>query len=245
MLKRTFILSTILILLPLSLNALSLGQAINLAILNKAGQSVQTYEVTFSVSKKYYNYFLTYNNFQLLSNLQKKINERNKSMDSLIQAGLRSKNDLLAMQVYALENQRKVDNAEVQYLNAKMDLMIEIGLYDENLITPPEKQSFSLKKLEDIPPAEQINVNPEDPEKNACKKNLAAKIAIYKKSVQKADELLDLQKKLYENEQKRFNAGLITVDDLLVQDEKYIAAENSYYQVLVNYLLSVLEYKNY
>ena len=245
MFKRAIFLPAILLFLPLSLRALSLGQAINLAILNKSGQSIQTYEVTFTVSKKYYNYFLTYNNFQLLSNLQKKIDERNRNMDSLIQAGLRSKNDLLAMQVYAFENQRKVDNAEVQYLNAKLELMNEIGIYDEMLVTAPEKQAFSIKKLEDIPPVEQITANQEDLKKIAYIKNLAERIAIYKRSVQKADQLLDLQKKLYENEQKRFNAGLITVDDLLVQDEKYIAAENSYYQVLVNYLLSVLEFKNF
>ena len=244
MLKRAIILPALLFLLPLSLNALSLGQAINLAILNKSDQSMQTIELTISVSKKYYNYFLTYNNFQLLNNLQKKINERNKNMDSLIQAGLRSKNDLLAMQVYALENQRKTDNAEVQYLNAKYELMKEIGVYDEKLVTPPEKQAFS-STLEDLRPVEQLNLDPQDTAKITYVKNLAARIAIYKKSVQKADELLDLQKKLYENEQKRFNAGLITVDDLLAQDEKYIAAENSYYQVLVNYLISVLEYKNY
>ena len=244
MLKRAIILPALLFLLPLSLNALSLGQAINLAILNKSDQSMQTIELTISVSKKYYNYFLTYNNFQLLSNLQKKINERNKNMDSLIQAGLRSKNDLLAMQVYALENQRKTDNAEVQYLNAKYELMKEIGVYDEKLVTPPEKQAFS-STLEDLRPVDQLNLDPQDTAKITYVKNLAARIAIYKKSVQKADELLDLQKKLYENEQKRFNAGLITVDDLLAQDEKYIAAENSYYQVLVNYLISVLEYKNY
>ena len=244
MLKRAIFLPALLFLLPLSLNALSLGQAINLAILNKSDQSMQTIELTISVSKKYYNYFLTYNNFQLLSNLQKKINERNKNMDSLIQAGLRSKNDLLAMQVYALENQRKTDNAEVQYLNAKYELMNEIGVYDEKLVTPPEKQAFS-STLEDLRPVEQLNLDPQDTAKITYVKNLAARIAIYKKSVQKADELLDLQKKLYENEQKRFNAGLITVDDLLAQDEKYIAAENSYYQVLVNYLLSVLEFKNF
>ena len=76
-------------------------------------------------------------------------------------------------------------------------------------------------------------------------KNVAGKISVYKNSVQNADEVLDLQKNLYDNEQKRFNAGLITVDNLLSQDEKYISAENSYYQVLINYLLSVLEYKYY
>ena len=68
---------------------------------------------------------------------------------------------------------------------------------------------------------------------------------MYKNSVKNADEVLDLQKILYENEQKRFNAGLITVDNLLSQDEKYISAENSYYKVLINYLLAVLEYKYY
>ena len=76
-------------------------------------------------------------------------------------------------------------------------------------------------------------------------KNIAGKIAVYKNSVKNADEVLDLQKILYENEQKRFNAGLITVDNLLSQDEKYISAENSYYKVLINYLLAVLEYKYY
>ena len=122
--------------------------------------------------------------------------------------------------------------------------MKEIGVYDEKLVTPPEKQAFS-STLEDLRPVELLNLDPQDTATITYVKNLAARIAIYKKSVQKADELLDLQKKLYENEQKRFNAGLITVDDLLAQDEKYIDAENSYYQVLVNYLISVLEYKNY
>ena len=54
-----------------------------------------------------------------------------------------------------------------------------------------------------------------------------------------------MQKNLYENEQKRFNAGLITVDNLLNQDTKYIEAENSYNQLLINYMQSVLEFKYY
>ena len=243
--KRGLFLLAILILFPLSANAISLGQAINLAILNKSDQSVQTIEITLSVSKKYYNYFLTYNNFQLLSNLQKKLDKRNKAMDSLIQSGLRSKDDLLAMQVYTLENQRKVDLAQVQYLDAKIELMNEIGVYDEKLVTPPEKQAFSLKNLEELRPVEEVIADSEDLATITYVKSLADKIAIYKKSIQKADELLSLQKKLYENEQKRFNEGLISVAELQLQDEKYIEAENSHYQLLVSYLISVLEYKNY
>ncbi len=242
--KHTVLLIAILVFFPLCLNALTLGQAINLAILNRTDQNLQTNEITLTVSKKYYNYFLTYNNYQLLTSLQKKIQERNKSMEPLVQAGLRSKNDLLTMQVYALENQRKVDEAQIQYLNARVEMMIELGVYDENLITPPEKQPFSLKRLESLPPIERLKVDPQDVEKITYVKNLATTIDIYKKSVQKADELLNLQKKLYESEQKCFNDGLITVDELRAQDEKYIAAEKSYYQVLINYLLSVLEYKN-
>ena len=63
--------------------------------------------------------------------------------------------------------------------------------------------------------------------------------------VSDADEVLKMQKNLYENEQKRFNAGLITVDNLLNQDTKYIEAENSYNQLLINYMQSVLEFKYY
>ena len=58
-------------------------------------------------------------------------------------------------------------------------------------------------------------------------------------------KVLKMQKNLYENEQKRFNAGLITVDNLLNQDTKYIEAENSYNQLLINYMQSVLEFKYY
>ena len=75
--------------------------------------------------------------------------------------------------------------------------------------------------------------------------NATDKLEIYKNLVADADEVLVLNKQLYENEQKRFNAGLITVDNLLSQDQKFISAELSYYQVLVNYMQAILEYKYY
>lgn len=301
------------------------------------------------VSQKYYQYFLAYNNLLLLQNLQQKIESRNKNMDSLIRAGVRSRNDLLAMQVNALENQRNIDSANVQFQSARADLAQALSV--RSVLPPPTKDSipavpitsaddaaqdeidddFTAKIVEkrsdlialkkSMEAAEKkiriakINARPDatlalgigatgtqyandagsffvsgaknirgidisttvsvsaklgntakkgaeeqaiaeyrslaSDYENALNtleiqvKNAAEKLAVYKKSVQSADEVLALQKNLYENEQKLFNAGLITVDTLLSQDEKYISAENSYYQVLINYLLSVLEYKYY
>ena len=303
------------------------------------------------VSQKYYNYFLAYNNLELVTALQTKIEERNKNLDSLIKAGVRSRNDSLAMQVNTLENQRSLQNAQIKFQNAKTELMTALGLSDLDLLPPPDKTSFpvinpgdtafispekikrenleqvissrndilSLKKsleaaerklkiaeVDSLPDAKLgfgigvtgtsysdnfgklfgagfTNIRGADVSGslgldiklgNNSKKgaeeqalieynsiladynnaldslvkqvrNAAEKISIYKKAVQNADEVLALQKNLYENEQKRFNAGLITVDSLMTQDEKYISAENSYYQVLINYLLAVLEYKYY
>ena len=303
------------------------------------------------VSQKYYNYFLAYNYLELISLLQKKIVERNKNMDSLIRVGVRSKNDLLAMQVNAKENQRKIETALAEFYDAKTELMIVLGVTDPDLVLPPGKDSFPKINVEEIKFFDENGIDQkfienviqnrndiislkksiESAEKklriakvdsrpdanlgfgigatgteysdsygklagagtqnirgidisgklsvtaklgnNSKKgaeeqalaeynsllaeyenavcaievqvKNIAGKIAVYKNSVKNADEVLDLQKILYENEQKRFNAGLITVDNLLSQDEKYISAENSYYKVLINYLLAVLEYKYY
>lgn len=303
------------------------------------------------VSRKYYKYFLSCNYMQLVSSLQQKIEERNKNMDTLIRAGVRSKNDLLAMRVNERENRRNAENAKVQFQSAKMDLMVILGITEPSVLPPPCHNSFPKIDIEEAKFLEESEIDSaflekviqrrndivslrksiESAEKklritkvdsrpdanlgfgigatgteysdsygklagsgsknvrgldisgklsvtarlgnnskkgaeeealaeynallaeyeNAVNtlsiqvKNVAGRISVYKNSVQNADEVLDLQKNLYDNEQKRFNAGLITVDNLLSQDEKYISAENSYYQVLINYLLSVLEYKYY
>ena len=59
----------------------------------------------------------------------------------------------------------------------------------------------------------------------------------------KAEESFGFQKQLYDNEQERFKAGLIKVDNIIDQDQKYIQALQDRYQTLVNYLEALLEYK--
>ena len=52
-----------------------------------------------------------------------------------------------------------------------------------------------------------------------------------------------MQCQLYDNEQERFRAGLIKLDNLIEQDQKFIQATQERYQTLVNYLEALLEYK--
>ena len=73
--------------------------------------------------------------------------------------------------------------------------------------------------------------------------NAAQKLTTCKAQVDDADKILNLQKNLYENEQQRFRAGLITVNNLIDQDQKYLLAVSSYCQVFINYMNAILEYK--
>ncbi len=303
-----------------------------------------------NITQLYWNFFLTYKNVEQLEILQKKIEERNKNMDSLIRAGVRSKNDLLAMRVNVHENRKQVQNAKIQHNQAKMELITAIGISDPSLIGEPQ-DSFDEAELKSVEPpkdeeltAEIINTIVENrndlkalkkqletaalqvrlakadslpdanlnfgigttgttysddagkffssgaqnnrgvnftgamsvsaklgnnTKKGAVEKaeaayntalveynktkntisvqiqNAADKLEIYKGLVQDADEDLKLNLNLYENEQRRFTAGLITVDNLLSQDQKYIAAKTSYYQTLINYMQAILEFKYY
>lgn len=303
-----------------------------------------------SISKLYWNYFLTYKIMQQYEILQKKIEERNEKMDALINAGIRSKNDVLAMQVNVNENRRLLESKKVEFLQAKMDLMTGLGITNSSLIGEPlnpfshvdlkevnlptvneitdemfdyieanrtdflvlkkRKHAAELKikmtKADAFPDANLnfgvgvggttysddfgkalssgfwnirgVNVNgligvsaklgnrqktgaieQAEAEYNTIMsdynktkntlilqiKNATEKLTTYKTLVSDADDVLSMQKNLYENEQRRFNAGLITVDTLLNQDQKYIEAESSYYQLMINYMQSVLEYKYY
>ena len=303
-----------------------------------------------AVSQSYWNYFLTCKNVEQLEILQRKIEERNGNMENLIKAGVRSRNDLLAMQVNVNENRRQLQEARVQQNKAKIDLMTSLGVQDFSFINEVENpfNDIDLKSVQ-IPRAEELNeeffnsVEESRTDLLALKKNMEMaaikvryskadrlpdatlnfsvgstgatysdepgkivgagfwnqrgvnlsgmlgasiklgnntkggsleqaeaeyntslneytkarntvvlqihnaqnKLEIYKNLVSDADEVLTLDKKLYENEQKRFNAGLITVDNLLQQDQKYLSAENSYCQVLINYMQAILEYKYY
>lgn len=74
-------------------------------------------------------------------------------------------------------------------------------------------------------------------------RNAIEKLTLYRNSFMKAEESFGIQKQLYDNEQERFRAGLIKVDNLIDQDQKYIQALQDRYQTLVNYLEALLEYK--
>jgi outer membrane protein TolC len=303
-----------------------------------------------NVSKLYWDYFLAYKNVERCEILQKKIEDRNTNMSSLIAAGVRSKNDLLAMQVNVNENRRQLENLKVQYNQTKMNLMSGLGLTDSSVIGVPQNlfteiniEKVSLPKADDFTDSMLEYIEESRPDFKALNKQKHAaelkirlakadslpdanlnfgigmtgttysddfgkvissgffnirgvnvngvigvsaklgnntkkgaleqceaeynsiineynrlkntlslqiitateKLNTYKHMLTDADEVLKMQKNLYDNEQKRFTAGLITVDTLLNQDQKYMEAENSYYQLLVNYMQSVLEFKYY
>ena len=74
-------------------------------------------------------------------------------------------------------------------------------------------------------------------------KNISSMLAIYRESVKDADSVLEMQNSLYSNEQARFSAGMITVDNIIDADQKNINAQINYYQLLINYMDAVLQYK--
>lgn len=303
-----------------------------------------------NTSKLYWTYYLAYQNMKQYEILQKKIEDRNASMPALINAGIRSKNDLLAMEVNVKENRRRLENAKVDFKQARLQIMNGLGITDASVIGEPEnpftqvdlslvslptpddindsmfeyiedhrtdfnalkrrRHAAELKvkmaKVDSLPDANlklgvgvggttysddfgkaitsgfwnirgvnvngvigvsaklgnnekkgalaqaEADYNSIENEYNKLKNTLSLqvhnateKLGTFKNMVSDADEVLKMQKNLYENEQKRFNAGLITVDNLLNQDTKYIEAENSYNQLLINYMQSVLEFKYY
>lgn len=303
-----------------------------------------------TVSESYWNYFLSCKNVMHLEILLKKIEERNASMDGMIKAGVRPRNDMLAMQVNVNETRRQFQEAKVQQNKAKIELMTVLGTNDFTIISEPEnpfaeidlksvqipqqndlteeffnsvesnrtdllslkknmelaEAKIRLTKADRLPDASlnfsigttgatysdkagkiassgfknnhgvnlngalgasiklgnntkagaveqaEAEYNSSVNEYNKARNTVAIqihnatdKLEIYKNLVADADEVLVLNKQLYDNEQKRFSAGLITVDNLLSQDQKFISAELSYYQVLVNYMQAILEYKYY
>ncbi|EID85198.1 Outer membrane protein [Treponema sp. JC4] len=303
-----------------------------------------------NAASKFWNYYLAYKNLEVLQVLQEKIKARNGAIDSLIRSGVRSRNDILAMQVNEKENIRQIQEADVRFKQAKMELMQVIGVSDANIIGIPDNP-FEVVNLNEIEPPTLDDVNDElfsyieqnRPDLVAIRKrmntyqykmklakidqrpdasinlgvgttgaaysdnfleagsagvrnnrgvnlsgavsvsaklgnhskkgayeqaeseynsynedykkikntlllqlqNCVQKLATYKAGVSDASEVMELHRNLYENEQKRFMAGLITTENLFQQDQKYINAVASYYQVLINYMQAILEYKYY
>ena len=301
------------------------------------------------VSSAYWYYFNAYKTVQQLEILIKTLNERIDRMPRLIEAGVRSKNDLLGMQVNLIENERSVVSARIGLNKARLNLQqvmgveTELGLpvnypfpkLDLSSVQLPTEDEIDFAFLEQVAntrpdilalqrqlsaaqsnlkatqadrrpdatvslsagttgatygdsvgdyfssfgknvpganysgaltfsmsipnnsrsgAAEQAEANCKQAQVqlNMARQQLSSQLKEtvysmnqYHQQVISANEALTMQKQLYDNEKRRFAAGLITVDDMFVQDSKYIAAENQYYKIMTDYLNSVLEYKYY
>lgn len=74
-------------------------------------------------------------------------------------------------------------------------------------------------------------------------RNVAESLEVYTKNVKNADEVLQLQGKVYENQEYLFSTGFINADKLIEQDQKYINAKQNYYRILSDYMGGVLQFK--
>ena len=97
------------------------------------------------VSSAYWAYFNAYKNVQMLDSLIQTLHERMDRMPRLIDAGIRSRNDLLGMQVNLIENERSVVSARIDFNRAKYYLQQVMGVETE--LGLPES---SLPKLDSI-----------------------------------------------------------------------------------------------
>lgn len=76
-------------------------------------------------------------------------------------------------------------------------------------------------------------------------KNAVSALNSYKDTVQNAKNVLNLQQQVYDNEQKRYEAGISSIDNLIQQDQNWLEANMNYYQIFETYLKYVMEYKYY
>ena len=267
------------------------------------------------VSAAYWEYFNAYKNVQQLDIMIQTLHDRIDRMPRLIEAGIRSRNDLLGMQVNLIENERSVVSARIALTNAKYNLQQamgvdtelgvpeyvfpELGSNDEKLPSEDDIDfverrpdatvalsagttgavygdtagdylssyvknvpganytgalifSMSLPNNSRSGAAEQAEANCKQAQirLNQARQQLASQLkeTVYKlneyyKQVISANDALKMQKQLYENEKRRFAAGIITVDDMFNQDSKYLMAETKYYSIMTDYLQSVMDYK--
>lgn len=74
-------------------------------------------------------------------------------------------------------------------------------------------------------------------------RNSVESMEVYRKNLKNADEILQLQSKMYENQEYLFSSNFINADKLIEEDQKFMRAKQNYYKVLVDYMSGVLEYK--
>ena len=65
-----------------------------------------------------------------------------------------------------------------------------------------------------------------------------------RKNLKNADEILQLQSKMYENQKYLFSQNFINADKLIEEDKKFMKAKQNCYKVLLDYMSGVLEYKH-
>lgn len=300
-----------------------------------------------SAASSYWAYLSAHSTLQQLEAMQKNLQERSTGMERLISAGVRSRNDLLSMQVSLIEIDRNVVNARVAYEQAQLSLLQTLGIeaaelpapsydfpsFDGNGTALPDFESIDAAFIEricarrpDLQALErqleaaqaglkgaQADARPDTAlsfalgssgaiygdsigdylqsfAKNVPGTNMSGGISFsmslpnnarkgnketaqaalvsaqvqltqarqtlsaelrstifslrsFREQVLNAENALSLQKQLYANEQKRFEAGLITIDDMGTQDSRYLDAQTQYYQLMIAYLQAVLQYK--
>ncbi|MCR4626987.1 MAG: TolC family protein, partial [Treponema sp.] len=109
-----------------------------------------------NVADAYWSYLIAYNDVQQLEAMHERLNSRFNSMERLIQAGTRSKNDMLGMQVNFIENERNLVDAKIFLNNARTNLKQAIGMEKE-----PEAPVYSFPNIDfasiNVPAADNLN----------------------------------------------------------------------------------------
>ena len=299
-----------------------------------------------SAAAAYWEYHTAHRQVQHYEEMLKNLQDRINSMDKLIAAGARTKNDLLSLQVNIISNERSLLSSKVEFNEIKLKLQKMMGTQEE--IGIPEYdfpeinfESFNIPTTEKIDgefiektiskrpdilslqkrldcarsnlalavaqgrPDLALNLSlgetgavygesaggfftslfrnvsganfggglsfsmslPNNAKKgavqsaealctqasvqlNQAKQTLALQLRNtvfnlnnYKIQVQNANSALEMQKQLYANEQRRFNSGLITVDDMINQDREYLLAKYQYYLIMTTFLQNIMQYK--
>lgn len=295
----------------------------------------------------YWEYLNAFNDVQQREEMLQILTSRINSMDKLIAAGARTKNDLLSMQVNLITNERAYLSAEVALNEARLKLQQAMGT-DADLPNPElsfpniDFENFQIPNLQNVDKdfIEKIasarpdilsmqkrldsaranllyavaqgrpdlslnlslgetgavygesaggffssffrNVNganlggglsfsmslPNNAKKGAVEsaqamctqasvqlnqakqllatqlRNTVFSLNSYKTLALNANSALEMQKQLYANEQRRFNSGLITVDDMINQDKDYLLAKSQFNQIMTTFLQNIMEYKH-
>lgn len=91
-----------------------------------------------SATKHYLEYCLAEKNLEQLETLAQTLELRYANIEKLVSTGNRSKNELLAVEISMLENQRNLELAKLQLDNARLQLLRTTGVAETQLQGTPE-----------------------------------------------------------------------------------------------------------